>query len=92
MLLSEVLQIIAVLLEVAVTLVAVSIATRNGKTYGWCIAITFLLFVFFDIGRIFALPVPDAVHALIFLVACGSMLCGVLLLYRDTAPRGSYGK
>ena len=67
-------------------MVAVIIATRNRKTYGWCIAVTFGLFVLFDIGRIFALPVPDAVHALIFLVACGSMLYGVWLMYRETGP------
>ena len=82
---SDFLQVIAVLLEVAVTLVAVVIATRNRKTYGWCIAVTFGLFVLFDIGRIFALPVPDTAHALIFLVACGSMLYGVWLMYREQA-------
>jgi len=88
MLFSEFLQIIAVLLEVAVTMVAVVIATRNRKAYGWCIAITFGLFVLFDIGRLVSLPIPDAVHALIFLVACGSMLYGVWLMYKETGPVG----
>jgi len=88
MLFSDVLQIIAVLLEVAVTLVAVVIATRNRKAYGWGIAVTFGLFVLFDIGRIFALPVPDTAHALIFLVACGSMVYGVWLIYKETGPAG----
>ena len=80
---SDFLQVIAVLLEVAVTLVAVVIATRNRKTYGWCIAVTFGLFVLFDTGRIFALPVPDTAHALIFLGACGSMLYAVWLMYQE---------
>lgn len=88
MLLSDFLQVIAVLLEVAVTLLAAVIATRNRKIYGWCIAVTFGLFVLFDIGRIFALPVPDAVHGLIFLVACGSMLYGVWLMYKETGKTG----
>jgi uncharacterized membrane protein len=82
------LQIIAVLLEVAVTMVAAVIATRNRKAYGWFIAVTFGLFVLFDICRIFALPVPDTAHALIFLVACGSMLYGVWLMYKETGPAG----
>ena len=86
MLFSDFLQVIAVLLEVAVTLVAVVIATRNRKTYGWCIAVTFGLFVLFDICRIFALPVPDITHALIFLVACGSMLYAVWLMYQEKGP------
>jgi hypothetical protein len=83
MLFSDFLQMIAVLLEVAVTIIAIVMATRQRKLYGWCIAITFGLFVLFDIGRLFSLPLPDAVHALIFLVACGSMLYGVWLMYEE---------
>ena len=83
MLFSDFLQIVAVFLEVAVTVVAAVIATRHQKSYGWCIAVTFGLFVLFDIGRLFSLPVSDAAHALIFLVACGSMLFGVWLMYRE---------
>lgn len=85
MLFSEFLQVIAVLIEVAVTGIAVIIATRYRKSYGWCIAVTFGLFVLFDIGRLVSLPVSEAAHALIFLVACGSMLFGVWLMYTEAA-------
>jgi hypothetical protein len=85
MLFSDFLQIIAVLLEGAVAVIAVVIATRQKKYYGWCIAVTFGLFVLFDIGRLFSLPLPDAAHSLIFLVACGSMLYGVWLMYEEKA-------
>jgi hypothetical protein len=88
MLFSDFLQIVAVVLEVAVTLVALVIAIRQQKNYGWCIAITFGLFVLFDIGRLFSLPLPEEAHALIFLVACGSMLYGVWLMYREPAAPG----
>ena len=83
MLFSDFLQIVAVFLEVAVTLIAGFIGYRYGKIYGWCIAVTFGLFVLFDIGRLVSLPVSGEVHALIFLVACGSMLFGVWLMYRE---------
>jgi hypothetical protein len=83
MLFSDFLQIIAVILEVAVTGIAIVIATRYQKSYGWCIAITFGLYVLFDIGRLVALPVSEAAHALVFLVACGSMLIGVWLMYKE---------
>ena len=83
MLFSDFLQIIAVLLEVAVMVIAAVIAVRRKKSYGWCIAVTFGLFVLFDIGRLFSLPVSDEAHALIFLVACGSMLYGVWLMYEE---------
>lgn len=82
------LQIVAVVLEVAVTAFGIAMATRQQKTYGWCIAVTFGLFVLFDIGRLAALPISEAAHSLIFLVACGSMLFGVWLMYREAAaPR-----
>jgi len=89
MLFSDFLQIIAVIIEVAVTVIAVIIATRQKKSYGWCIAVTFGLFVLFDIGRLSALPLTEEAHALIFLVACGSMLYGMWLMYRELATSGS---
>jgi hypothetical protein len=85
MLFSDFLQIVAVFLEVAVTVIAVVMATRQKKYYGWCIAVTFGLFVLFDIGRLVSLPISDEAHALIFLVACGSMLYGIWLMYAETA-------
>ena len=87
MLFSDFLQIIAVLLEAAVTIIAILIATGRKKMYGWCIAITLGLFVLFDIVRLFSLPLTEEVHALIFLVACGSMLYGVWILYQEQALR-----
>jgi hypothetical protein len=83
MLFSDFLQIIAVLLEGAVTIIAAVIAIKYNRTYGWCIAITFVLFVLFDIGRLFSLPLSEAAHALILLVACGSMLYGMWLIYEE---------
>lgn len=77
------LQIVAVLLEAAVAVIGVVMATRQNKSYGWCIAVTFGLFILFDIGRLISLPISDAAHSLIFLVACGSMLFGVWLMYRE---------
>lgn len=87
MLFADFLEILAVLIEAAVTVIAAVIATRQKKSYGWCIAVTFGLFVLFDMVRLFSLPLPDTAHALIFLVACGSMLYGVWLMYREqTVP------
>jgi len=92
MLFSDFLQIIAVVLEVAVTLIAYIIATRYGKLYGWCIAVTFGLFVLFDIGRLVSLPVSEEAHALIFLVACGSMLYGIWLMNSELATSCALGR
>ena len=83
MLFSDFLQLIAVVLEIAVTVIALLIATRKKRAWGWGIAITFGLFVLFDIFRIFELPMPEAFHAFIFLVACGSMLYAIWLMYGE---------
>jgi uncharacterized membrane protein len=83
MLFSDFLQVVAVLLEIAVIVIAIIIATRKKKSWAWGIAITFALFVLFDLFRIIALPVPDAAYSLILLVACGSMLYAIWLMYED---------
>ena len=72
-----------VLVEAAVAVLSVLIAVQKKKMYGWCIAVTFALFVVFDISRIFLVPVSDTVYALVFLVACVSMLYAVWLMYTE---------
>jgi hypothetical protein len=52
----------------------------------------FGLFVLFDAVRIFTLPVLEIARALSLLVACGSMLYAVLLMYREQAASVSPGK
>jgi hypothetical protein len=80
---SNLLETLAVLVEIAIAAVAVLIAVQSRKTYGWFIAATFTLFVFFDIFRIFSLPMSADLHGFIFLVACCLMLYAVWLLYSE---------
>jgi hypothetical protein len=79
----ELLQTIAILIECAVAVVAIFIATRNKRTYGWFIAATFGLFVLFDVFRIFLLPVSEELHSFILLIACSSMLYAMWLMYKE---------
>jgi hypothetical protein len=81
--LSEIVQILAILVECAIAGIALLIAVRNKKVYGWFIAATFALFVLFDISRVFAVAVFPDIHALVFLVACVLMLYGTWLLYQE---------
>lgn len=86
MVFSNFLQIIAVNIELAVMVIALVIAIRQKRSCGWWIAVTFGLFVLFDAVRLFSLPLHDAAHALIFLIACGSMLYGMWLIYEEKRP------
>ncbi|MCK9591264.1 MAG: hypothetical protein M0Q91_04565 [Methanoregula sp.] len=83
MLASDIIQILAILVECIIAGIAFLIATRAKKVYGWFIAATFALLVLFDISRIFALVISPDIHALMFLIACALMLYGTWLLYRE---------
>jgi lipopolysaccharide export LptBFGC system permease protein LptF len=80
---SDIVQILAIIVECFIAGIAFLIAVRNKKTYGWFIAITFALFVLFDISRIFALAISPDIHSLMFLIACTVMLSGTWLFYRE---------
>lgn len=80
---SGAIQLIASAAETFVALTAVWIAVQKKKTYGWFIAITFTLFVVFNVTRIFSLVIPQELDALIFLAAGASMLCAMVLIWKD---------
>jgi hypothetical protein len=86
--LADLIQIIAILLECTIVAVAVLIATRNHKQYGWFIAITFALFALFDLIRILWENGLSGIHSLLLFVACVSMLYAVWLMYNDTRKNG----
>jgi len=80
---SSILQLIATLSEIVIAVVGVLIATQKKKTYGWFIALTFALFMVFDLARILALDIPADVYSLILLVACLSMLDAMWLVWKE---------
>lgn len=80
---SGIIQLIATCAEIVVALAAVLIGWQKKKLYGWCIAVTFGLFVVFDLARIFSLDVSADKYALLLLVACLSMVYGMWLLWKE---------
>jgi hypothetical protein len=77
-------QLAATIVEAIIAIAACLIAWKKQKLYGWFIAVTFGLFVIFDLGRIFALEVSADRYALVLLIACLSMLCAVWLIWKDS--------
>ena len=75
-------QLIATLTEVVIALIAFLIGWQKKRLYGWLIAVTFGLFVIFDLARIFALEVAADKYSLLLLIACLSMLYAVWLLWK----------
>ena len=75
---------LSILIECAILVIAILIATRNGRAYGWLIAITFALFALFDSIRILYPSELPRLNAFILLAACASMLYAIRLIYEET--------
>jgi len=75
---------LSILIECAILVLAILLAIRHGKPYGWLIAITFALFALFDSLRVFYPSGFPRVNAFILLAACASMLYAIWLLYEET--------
>ena len=80
---SGTIQLIATLTEAVIALVAVLIALKKKRLYGWFIAVTFSLFVIFDLSRIFALVASADMYAMVLLAACLSMTYAIWLLWNE---------
>lgn len=77
------LQVISILIEFAVVALALRLASTGRKQYGWLIALTFALYIFFDLSRLGLIPVTEDVSAPLFLTASLSALIAVFLILRE---------
>jgi hypothetical protein len=78
------LLVISIALEVAVAAVAV-LAAMKGRPYLYGLALTFAIYVLYDLGRLLGWNVEQGLLPVLFLVASASALYAVWGLYRDRA-------
>ena len=78
------LLIVSIGLEVAVAVVA-ALAALKGRPYLFGLALTFAIYVLYDLGRLLGWNVEGGILSVLFLVASASALYAVWGLYRDTA-------
>ena len=83
MTISDLFMYLAILIELVVAILAIVIAVRNKKIYGWFIALSFALFLVYDMIRIFGMRITSGPRELILLAAGGSMLYAVWLLFKE---------
>jgi hypothetical protein len=76
------LLVVSIALEVAVAIVAV-LAALKGRPYLYGLALTFGIYVLYDLGRLLGFDVEQGVLSVLFLVASASALYAVWGLYRD---------
>ncbi len=81
--LSSLIQPVSIALEVLVVAVAIILAARKGKPYGWLIALTFAIYVVYDSAKFTGAAISGDLLAVVFLVASASALGAVLMMYRS---------
>lgn len=78
----EYLNLISIILEAFVVIISLMIALGKKLSYGWGLAFTFLVYVFYDLARIQNWQIPNEIMALSFLAASISALTTVYLIYK----------
>jgi len=76
------LLIASIALEVAVAVVAM-LAAVKGRPYLYGLALTFTIYLLYDLGRLLGWNVEKGILSVLFLLASASALFAVWGLYRD---------
>jgi len=76
------LLIASIVLEAAVAIVAMLVAVK-GRPYLYGLALTFTIYVLYDLGRLLGWNVEKGILSVLFLLASASALFAVWGLYRD---------
>jgi len=76
------LQTFSILVELAVAILGLIIWLQKKKIYGGYIFLAFIIFVFYDLAKLWGMDISELVLRILFAVACLSSLIGVWRLYK----------
>lgn len=76
-------QLISIAMEVVVLVLGIKIATEKRRTYGWFIALTFTIYVIYDLANLFNYGIPSGLLRTIFFIASVSILYAVWQIYQS---------
>jgi len=76
-------HLLTILLEVVVAALGVMLAISKKKMYGWCIAVTFVLYVVYDLANLLAWNISLDTLYMIFFVATLSILWAVWNIFLE---------
>ncbi len=77
-----ILQAASVFIELCVGLLGI-ILIVNRKSYGWFIALTFFIYVVYDISHFMSWEIPALLRQSLFLAASLFALIAVVIIYRE---------
>jgi len=75
-------NLISIILEAVIVLLGLMIARGKKRAYGWGIAFTFIIYVFYDLARLQNWQIGSDIMAFSFLAATISALIAVYSIYR----------
>lgn len=73
---------LSIILEAVVALVFVYAAVARGKSYAWGLALTFAIYVFYDLKRLIGFDITPSLLDLLFLAATTSALWAALKILK----------
>jgi hypothetical protein len=76
-------NLVSLLLEIGVVVLGLGLAVIRKKAYGWLIALTFLIYVFYDLARFLRLDLDQRVLDSLFVVASGAIFLALWRLFSD---------
>jgi hypothetical protein len=74
-------NIVSLLLEACVVALGLALALGKKKSYGWLIALTFAIYVFYDLARFLTIAIAPGTLDVLFAVASLSIFLGVWSVY-----------
>lgn len=79
----ETINLLSVVLEAVVVAFGLMIALKKKQAYGWGIALTFLIYVFYDLARMQNWQVSSLIMSVSFLVATISAVLAAYSIYKN---------
>ena len=90
------LQTISILLELMVVALGIMLVIGKKKMYGWCIALTFILYIFYDLANLLSLHITQDSLDILFFMATLSILWAIWNIFLEvgqssTGPAEEFG-
>jgi len=85
------LQTISILLELMVVALGLMLVIGKKKMYGWCIAFTFVLYVFYDLADLLSLHISQDSLDILFFMATLSILWAIWNIFLEAFGQSSIG-
>jgi len=85
------LQTISILLEFVVVALGIMLVVGKKKMYGWCIALTFILYIFYDLANLLSWHISQETLDILFFMATLSILWAIWNIFLEAFRQSSIG-